>query len=1287
MLSNLSMRTKMLILVILITSLPLAIVGIGNYNAAKQTIIQSQMEQNESKVLISSSNLSSWITTRLAEVEVMSRTGRVRFGSTEERNAYFRQEAQKAQEDFHSIGFADLQGNLRLSDGGLISIGTQSWFKESLKGATVITGPILRGRIPVFIIQVPVYDHKDQINGMVHAAWYMEGLSRKYSTSELTKDGTIMLYNQDGLILDYPNQEVALKKDIYTKDLPYAPVAAEMLGKKLGCIKIKTDSGQAMLFYTPVQGTSWHLAMQVPLKKFEQPLESLLVQTVVTFVLAEAVIILLLLLLTNKMLRRVKRVLEVTEAASAGHFDVDAVPEKGNDELAKLSRSVNTMSGHLRQTFDRMEAIINQNDYAFIVFDTNFQINYFSQAAERMLGYQSDEVLGKMSMLAFIAEDDMQAKAAALSRKLNSTIEPGIELLKELQLDEFSHEREWKYVRKDGTQFPVSLSSNYIRNREGVTIGVVAIARDISEQKRAEKAQNQQLRMMEAAKDLIAILDEQGHLLYLNPAGRELLGLANASEDDRQGHVPEQLVAELLTRVDQVQEHGFVECEELLPTVDGKGVYVSKIVVAHRDEADGGTFFSCIARDITEQKRILDELEEAKRQAEDASSATSDFLARMSHEIRTPLAGIIGLNRLLQKTELSELQRDYSGKMRASSEALLHIINDILDFAKSEAGKIELSEVTFKPEQLLQKLADLLSMFVGGKERFECMIETPANLPGALIGDALRLEQVLLNLCVNAIKFTNYGHVRLKLSMPEEQPSEGAAIRFEVEDTGIGISDEQLSKLFEPFMQAGSATSRKYGGTGLGLVIAKSLVEMMGGTIHVESRKGVGSRFYFTLQFALPTPLQRSRYQLGSGGKHTAWVVEDYPLTQLHWNTRLEEMGLLPLLFSSWRAARERLERTGKGVRPDVILLDFEMSDMYGIETWQSLHELTSEDGIATIALTTAFGREELLKLPAENRPEAILVKPIGKIALYQALSTVLEQNQANIIEQAETAAAAEQHEPAKGMILLAEDNVINQLVAVELLREWGFAVEVAENGREALRKLEEGHWDLVLMDIHMPEMDGDEATRIIRRESRFDRLPIVALTANVIRQDHERYMQLGMNDVLTKPIDAETMYNVITKWIRLGGNLRNTATDTAKLLLQNPAAASLEETSVTAVQTIPGLDMAAALERVNGKRNILLHMLELFVRDYKGFDVRVSEALSSGNYTYARRMAHTLKGVAGNLSAAGLTEKADHLERVLKVASGPIDEQAAAAAVSEIGEELARLLTVLDDNLFDSIP
>lgn len=1282
---NFSLRTKVLVLIIFVTSGALSIVGYGNYTLAKQTIMDTLVEKANAKVQNTANDLASWIDTRRAEVEVMSRTDQVRFGSESQRELYFKTETHRASSPYLSLGFADLTGRMRLTDTTYINIFDEPSFTRAIRGNVVVTDPMQRrqDKTEIIVIQVPVFGAGNKVIGVMDASLRADRMYEEHLNIHVGKNEALFMYNDNARIIK------ALEKlpsdSIQSAALPFQSIASDMLVNDYGYETLHGSSSTSILFYAGVKGTSWHIALNVPLSDIGAPLTAIKWRSIGTIAVAEALLTILFFLFSDHIIRRIKRILHVTEAAAAGRFDVNNVHDDSGDEISQLAHSVNQMKVHLSGLFGRMDAMINQNQFAFIVLDDQYRVTYFSKAAEKMLGYKAEEVINKATALLFVSPEDVRSEAKRLSKKYNRYVPPDITVFEMLRSESFSYEREWNYMRKDGTSFPVAHSSNGMSDREGRFIGVAGIARDITVQKQAEKARSQQLKVMGAAKDLIATFDEQGQLLYINAAGRLLLGIRDYHSDS--DPMPMRTIGELLDGIEEARAVGFQEKEVLLRTIQGAFVPVSKILVVHHDDQTGEMFYSCIARDISETKRVQLELEQARREAESANLAKSHFLAQISHEIRTPLAGIIGLTGLLQKTELTSLQLEYLQKTRDSSEALLLIINDILDFAKVEAGKIELDEVPFDPYSMIHKLTELLSVFVGGKERFHFIVETPNNLPTLLIGDWLRIEQVLLNLCINAIKFTECGHVRLQLQLLQsDKPGGDAKVAFIVEDTGIGMKEEQLAKLFKPFMQADAATNRKYGGTGLGLVIVKRLVELMGGTIQVQSEYGKGSSFTVMFELTVAEEAQPERFRVDRSdriGEHSIWVVEDYGPMSRRLCVALEDSGLTPIPLSSWKTAHERLLRSGIGVRPFAVLLDFEMPDMYGEETWNDMQEAAKEAGVKTIAMTTAYGREELLKLPLEHRPDAILVKPATRTSLNQMLLTLFprEEQPVAVADVEAAAALAELPEQPRGTILLAEDNQINQLVAVEQLREWGFKVDVVETGTEVLKRLTTKRYDLILMDIHMPEMDGDEAARMIRQDSKYDRLPIVALTANIIQEDHDRYMQLGMNDVLTKPIPPDTLMQVITKWIRFGGELR---VDQAK---SKPKERDSVTTAYVPVQAlddewlargVEGLNLAEALQRVNGKKDILTHMLKLFVKDYGTFEERLAEALEGQDYTLARRMAHTLKGVASNLSAMELAKLAGQLEQLLKAQEHELEVGLIYEAAAFVNEMLRQIISRL---------
>lgn len=665
---------------------------------------------------------------------------------------------------------------------------------------------------------------------------------------------------------------------------------------------------------------------------------------------------------------------------------------------------------------------------------------------------------------------------------------------------------------------------------------------------------------------------------------------------------------------------------------------------------------------------IHDFTEASMRHAADqANQAKSHFIAKMSHEIRTPLNGIIGLSQLLGKTPLSEHQKDYLTNITSSSHTLLGIINDVLDFSKVEAGKLEVERTSFNLDELLKELSSICSV-LSKSQPIEIIFSTPAELPRRLLGDPLRLKQVLLNLCSNAIKFTRAGYVRLHIELGPQTSSEEMMLRFSVEDSGIGISADRLSYIFEPFSQADGSTSREYGGTGLGLPISQHLITLMGGVLQAESIMGSGSRFTFALPFQIIEQDDPDEWDIGEGNDpYHVLVVEDHPLMRNSLQDTLESFALIATTVPSWDSLFKRLGGKKNGADDfHCLLLDMESDDMYGLETWDALLALIQRDRTRLICLTSSMGKEELLTLPEEIRPDAVLVKPISRLELYQTLEYLFHpKHESRVVEHGSVLNPSAKVEEW-GHILLVEDNEINQQVAMELLEERGYRVTLATNGREALDKLEKGEFALVLMDIHIPVMDGVEATRLLRLNPRFREIPIIGLTANVVKQDQEAYVRMGMNDVISKPLDVKLLFRVIHKWLEPEKRKERERS------FNDPQPVDGEETPY--YQGIAAIDWKGALARVEGKESILLVMLQLFKKNYSDFADLLRINHREGDWVAAKRAAHTLIGVAGSLSAEALHAGAVKLQTTILLNENYEDQ------IAEIAAEIERIIVCIPD-------
>jgi len=535
---------------------------------------------------------------------------------------------------------------------------------------------------------------------------------------------------------------------------------------------------------------------------------------------------------------------------------------------------------------------------------------------------------------------------------------------------------------------------------------------------------------------------------------------------------------------------------------------------------------------IIEDCRDITDLVESQKAAEQASKAKSEFLANMSHEIRTPMNAVVGLTHLTLRTKLTATQRNYLKNIDSSAKSLLRIIDDILDFSKIEAGRMDMERMDFNLEEVLLGLSSLDTTKPSGRN-IELLLRIDREVPLYFIGDPLRLGQVLINLVGNAIKFTPMGEVVVRVALQEQQ-GQKACLRFTVTDTGIGMGQEQLDKLFQEFTQGDSSTTRRFGGTGLGLSISKRIVELMDGEISAESEIGKGSTFTFTVNLDMQeNQVRRAALTLTNLHERRVLVVDDSFSSREILRQELEDMELRAGTADCGDAALEELVRAAESGDPyDLVLMDWKMPGNNGIQVVRLLRGCRELPYIPTVIMVTAYGREEIMEEAQAEGINHFLIKPVSPSLLQNAILDVFGQRSTDEDPSGLPPGLRIPSRFKGSRVLLAEDNEVNQLVAKELLESSGFCVDIADSGLVALSMAEQMEYAMVFMDIHMPEMDGIEAATRLRADNRYDHMPIIALTADSMVGDKEKSLAAGMNDHLPKPIDPYRLVEVASQWL-----------------------------------------------------------------------------------------------------------------------------------------------------------
>ena len=888
----------------------------------------------------------------------------------------------------------------------------------------------------------------------------------------------------------------------------------------------------------------------------------------------------------------------------------------------------------------------NMRDQVWLM-DLNLKPTYISPSVAKARGYTLEEI-AQLPLDKHLTARSLQAAMEFFSMHMPKALaDPSYFLKSSLELE---------FSRKNGSTYCVETAFSLIRDENGKPISLLGVGRDITDRKRAEgkllESEEKYRNILENIEDGYFEVDLAGNFTFFNPALCRILGypaeeMPGMNNREYMDHENANKILQSFREIylTGIPTRGF-EWEIIQKNGVLRHLEVSVSLVVNPGEKPTG--FRGVARDVTE-KKLIEATEQARQRAEAANKAKSQFLATMSHEIRTPLNGIMGMAEAFLDTVLNEEQKHIACTITKEADSLLGIINAILDFSKIEAGKLEMERIPFDLRNLFEDVIESF-LYQTAKKGLELISFVPPETPTRIVGDPGRLRQILRNLIGNAIKFTQEGRIVVKVEQVQE-PGERIKLRFMVTDTGIGIPKEKQTLVFESFTQADGTTTRKYGGTGLGITISKQLAELMGGEIGLESAEENGSTFWFTAVFSkqMETELQINKDELLDGLR--ILFIDDNKTNRETIAEYIMSWGAVPLEAASEKKAISILrESIDDGSSLGLVLIEFNTREMSGFDL---ARKIRNEEAfrLIPVIIIAPFGNPGDGKTCSDMGIEGYLTKPITERKLRKIIERVLcpkvAGGNARSIHPV-TKYTSEEMERKAIRILLAEDYPTNQEVAKRHLTHAGYQVDLAENGKLALDAFKSKHYDLILMDVQMPVMDGCQATKAIREieaqlakmengnaSQSVHRVPILAMTAHALREYKELCLEAGMDDFLAKPLTRKDLLAITAKWLNVK----------SKQAARNAISATCHDGAPKAINTGLPIDLERAVDEFEGDRKLLAEVIDGFTKKVSEQLVMMRDALACGDAETIRREAHSIKGGAAGLTAGDLAKVAFELE------------------------------------------